>query len=67
MRRRIAGNAKSFQTSTTNDPSLLQGPQQIAARAYELYEQRGATHGHDVDDWLQAERELVQQKAAPAA
>ena len=30
----------------------------IANRAYELYQRRGGDHGHDVDDWLQAEREL---------
>jgi hypothetical protein len=30
----------------------------IAARAYELYQARGGTHGADMDDWLQAEREL---------
>jgi hypothetical protein len=30
----------------------------IARRAYELYLRRGAEHGRDVDDWLQAEREL---------
>jgi Protein of unknown function (DUF2934) len=30
----------------------------IARRAYELYEQRGGGHGHDVADWLQAENEL---------
>jgi len=30
----------------------------IARRAYQLYEERGGGHGHDVDDWLQAEREL---------
>jgi hypothetical protein len=30
----------------------------IVRRAYELYEERGCEHGHDVDDWLQAEREL---------
>jgi hypothetical protein len=32
--------------------------EQIARRAYELFEQRGPEHGHDIDDWLQAEREL---------
>lgn len=31
----------------------------IRQRAYELYEQRGKTHGHAVDDWLTAEAELV--------
>lgn len=30
----------------------------ISARAYELYEERGGEHGRDWDDWLQAEREL---------
>jgi hypothetical protein len=30
----------------------------IARRAYDLYLARGHEHGHDLDDWLQAEREL---------
>jgi hypothetical protein len=37
----------------------------IARRAYELYDERGRVQGHDVDDWLQAEREL--QAAASSA
>lgn len=31
---------------------------EIAERAYELYRSRGTGDGHDVDDWLQAEREI---------
>jgi hypothetical protein len=31
----------------------------IARRAYELFLARGAKHGRDLDDWLQAERELL--------
>jgi HSP20 family protein len=31
----------------------------IANRAYELFSARGFVHGHDVDDWFQAESELV--------
>lgn len=31
----------------------------IASRAYELYETRGIAHGHDGDDWLQAESEIL--------
>ena len=30
----------------------------IARRAYERYEERGRERGHDIDDWLQAERDL---------
>ncbi len=32
---------------------------EIAARAYELFQQRGCRHGRDVDDWFQAESELL--------
>jgi hypothetical protein len=32
---------------------------QIAARAYEIYLERGATPGDPMQDWLRAERELV--------
>jgi outer membrane protein TolC len=31
---------------------------EIARRAYDLYLARGREGGHDVEDWLQAEREL---------
>lgn len=33
--------------------------QEISVRAYELFEQRGREHGHDLDDWLQAEAEMT--------
>ena len=33
---------------------------EIQARAYEIYLQRGCQPGHEVDDWLQAEYELIQ-------
>jgi hypothetical protein len=32
--------------------------EQIAARAYELWENRGRTHGTDQQDWFEAERQL---------
>jgi hypothetical protein len=30
----------------------------VAQRAFEIYESRGRIDGYDVEDWLQAEREL---------
>jgi hypothetical protein len=33
-------------------------PQSIAARAFIIYLERGSAHGRDVEDWIQAEREL---------
>ena len=35
----------------------------IAQRAYALYLARGAEDGHDVEDWLRAERELQETSA----
>ena len=32
----------------------------IRQRAYELYLQRGRSPGHELEDWLQAERELME-------
>jgi hypothetical protein len=31
----------------------------IAEKAYELYVQRGQDHGHDLEDWLEAERQIL--------
>jgi hypothetical protein len=32
--------------------------QAVARRAYELHEQRGGEHGHDLDDWFRAEHDV---------
>jgi hypothetical protein len=32
--------------------------EEIARRAYEIYQGRGGTDGADLDDWLEAERQL---------
>ena len=39
----------------------------IRQRAYELYEHRGCEHGHDMDDWLQAEVEVTGKKPSSGA
>ena len=33
--------------------------EQIAQIAYRLFEERGGQHGHDVEDWLEAERQFA--------
>jgi hypothetical protein len=35
----------------------------IATWAYEQFIERGGEHGHDLDDWLAAEREFVTRQA----
>jgi len=45
-------------TKYTGDPEGP-SPGEIARLAYQFYEMRGRRDGHDVDDWLSAERELT--------
>ncbi len=35
--------------------------EKIAMRAYEKWVKRGCTHGHDKQDWIEAEQELRQE------
>jgi hypothetical protein len=46
--------------SARTQPQLASAPslEEIQQRAYGLHLERGCAHGYDVDDWLQAEREL---------
>jgi hypothetical protein len=41
-------------------------PQAIASRAYALYEARGRTPGNEREDWLLAERQLLEEREAAA-
>jgi hypothetical protein len=38
--------------------------EEIQARAYEIYLERGGADGNDMEDWIQAERELGQTDAS---
>ena len=53
--------------SMTRSRSTTLTTEAIAARAFALYEERGCQHGHDLDNWLQAERELQQTVGSSAA
>ena len=46
---------------------LIPIEQRIRQRAYELYEERGRTDGHDLDDWLRAECEIKVTRANATA
>jgi len=46
-------------TEASLDPESL--CQKIAACAYELFLKRGQAHGHDLDDWLEAERAVLEE------
>lgn len=41
-----------------NGASNSVSDEDVARRAYEIYQSRGGMHGADLDDWLEAERQL---------
>jgi len=52
-------------SKAVSEPKQLED--QIRERAYELYEARGREDGHDLEDWLLAEEEIVEQVRPKAA
>ena len=54
---------QSLSSLTAGDPRAKARKNPIAAdielRAYQMFLQRGAAHGHDVEDWLTAERQVL--------
>ena len=55
MNLRIYG--PSFEPNTM-DRTAENMSELIRERAYQLFEERGRRSGHELDDWLQAEREI---------
>ena len=39
--------------------------EKVAMRAYQKWVQRGCTHGHDMQDWVEAEKELRSEMGSP--
>lgn len=52
----IAREAAAIYPDTNAGPPT---PEEVAAEAYRIYLGRGAEHGRDIEDWLEAQRRLV--------
>ena len=50
--------AKSETTKKPRKPKAGPTHDEVAFRAYQIYQERGYTPGDPMEDWLQAEREL---------
>ena len=61
--RNVTQNEKvKFVLITFEDPKYsVDLKEKIADRAYEIFKVRGRAPGHDVDDWLTAESETLQE------
>ncbi|TKS60617.1 MAG: hypothetical protein EWM72_01167 [Nitrospira sp.] len=53
---------KRSTSSKRRSAATVPTPEEIERRAYDIFLARGGTGGNAVDDWLQAERELLQEK-----
>jgi hypothetical protein len=40
--------------------------ERVAQRAYEKWLKRGCVHGHDLQDWVEAEREIMAEQSRSA-
>ncbi len=54
----------SFRRLNLDQGSLELTEEYIRLRAYHIYEERGRQDGHDQEDWLQAEAEILGRKPA---
>ena len=55
-------------SSPTREPNTVEGHptrEEIEARAYEIYIERGAAPGRDVDDWLKQNLNCPRRKRSP--
>lgn len=57
MKPRTSQKAHQRSTGSAQHQQEVAG-EQIQQRAYELYINRGQEPGHELDDWLEAEREI---------
>jgi hypothetical protein len=58
MNRQTQISRKETDSTFSIDPQ-----EQVRRRAFEIYIQRGAQDGHELDDWLQAEAEIISQQS----
>jgi len=55
----MADKPKSREPLPRKAKSVSNAEEKIRLRAYQLYEERGKIEGHALDDWLQAEAEIL--------
>jgi hypothetical protein len=59
-RKQASRAAVESPTSTSGNPEPRPTVEKIRLRAYEIYVERGRPDGQDLEDWLQAEKELTE-------
>ena len=52
---------KTKRAAISGSPATASAHEEIATRAYLHYQERGELPGHDLDDWLLAERKWLEE------
>ena len=70
----LADNKNLQQVHVSRPPTTVRTVQQgigdapsvedVAQRAYFLYQSQGSVHGHDVRHWLEAETQLIEERTS---
>jgi hypothetical protein len=61
VKERIIGRELESRTKArANSPVRHPSDEEVRRRAFELHIERGGIRGYDLDDWLEAEKELTQ-------
>ena len=58
-RKQVATMPSPKPVEAKKNMSTVNVEEEIRVRAYQLYEERGYTPGHENEDWLVAEREIL--------
>jgi hypothetical protein len=53
-------SSQTFSSAETSNSGIRVSVDDIRVRAFHMYQQRGSKHGHDIQDWLKAERQITQ-------
>jgi hypothetical protein len=59
MVKKMPVTPRATQITAKTDVVTRVSAEAVSRRAYSLFEARGREHGHDVEDWLVAETELL--------
>jgi len=54
--------ASEIERKLETDSSAAHAHTRIAERAYRLYEERGSEPGREIEDWLRAEEEILNEQ-----
>ena len=67
MVKKMAVTPRAAQRAAKTDVVTRVPADDISHRAYRRFQERGSEHGHDVEDWLLAETELLERKSTEVA